>query len=174
LVGASHRLFRQVLANACQGAETEGLGAWSIVARYRRGRSGGRPQIDEIDMHRLGEVLDGLFALVDELDFELVADLLTHHRRTGNAATPRQRFQPENPGRALLIGLPKSAVADHSGCQNSCEAALSSFFGHRRDPRSKLRCSKSILNSLTVSVAGLWLGSNPAELMIPPLCRVHA
>ena len=45
-------------------------------------------------MHRLGEVLDGLFALVDELDLELVADLMTHHRRTFNAARARERFQP--------------------------------------------------------------------------------
>ncbi len=42
-------------------------------------------------MHRLGDVLDRLLALIDELQFELVADLVAHHRRTGNAARPSSR-----------------------------------------------------------------------------------
>src|SRR4029079_6897857 len=56
-------------------------------------------------MHRLGEILDGLFALVDEFDFELVADLVTHHRRTGNAAGPRQRFEPARQVDAIAVEI---------------------------------------------------------------------
>src|SRR5262245_54646195 len=56
-------------------------------------------------MHRLGKVLDGLFALVDELDFELVADLVTHHRRTGNAAGLRQRFEPGRQVDAIAVEI---------------------------------------------------------------------
>src|SRR5262245_54664911 len=56
-------------------------------------------------MYRLGEVLDGLFALVDELDFELVADLVTHHRRTGNAAGPHQPFEPGRQIDAIAVEI---------------------------------------------------------------------
>src|SRR5262245_1713696 len=56
-------------------------------------------------MHRLGKVLDGLLALVDELDFELVADLVTHHRRTGNAAGLRHRFEPGRQVDAIAVEI---------------------------------------------------------------------
>src|SRR5262245_15285681 len=56
-------------------------------------------------MHRLGKVLDGLFALVDELDFEFVADLVTHYRRTGNAAGLRQRFEPGRQVDAIAVEI---------------------------------------------------------------------
>ena len=44
-------------------------------------------------MHRLRDVLDRLLALVEELQLELVADLVAHDRRTGDAAGARQALQ---------------------------------------------------------------------------------
>src|SRR5262245_11768456 len=56
-------------------------------------------------MHRLGEVLDGLHTLVDELDFELVANLVTYHRRTRNTAGPCQRFEPGGQVDAIAVEI---------------------------------------------------------------------
>jgi hypothetical protein len=46
--------------------------------------------IDEVNMHRLGNSLDALFALIDELQLELVADLMAH-------GSPNKRFRPASP-----------------------------------------------------------------------------
>ena len=54
-------------------------------------------------MHRLGDVLDGLLALIEELQFELVADLIAHHRRAGDAAGPSQAFEPRRHVDAVAI-----------------------------------------------------------------------
>ena len=56
-------------------------------------------------MHRLGDVLDGLFALIEELQFELVADLIAHHRRAGDAARPRQPLEPRRHVDAVAIEI---------------------------------------------------------------------
>ena len=56
-------------------------------------------------MHRLGDVLDGLLALVEEFEFELVADLIAHHRRAGDAARPRQPLQPRRHVDAIAIEI---------------------------------------------------------------------
>ena len=62
-------------------------------------------QIDEIDMHRLGDVLDRLLALIEELQLELVADLVAHHRRAGDAARPRQTLEPRRHVDAVAIEI---------------------------------------------------------------------
>jgi hypothetical protein len=45
-------------------------------------------------MHRLDDVLDGLLTLVDEFQFELVADLVAHDRRAGNPTRTGESFEP--------------------------------------------------------------------------------
>ncbi len=45
-------------------------------------------------MHRLADVLNGLLALIDELKIELVANLVAHPGRTGDATWSGQTFQP--------------------------------------------------------------------------------
>jgi hypothetical protein len=42
--------------------------------------SSGHAEIDEIDMQRLGDVLDRFFPLVDEVDVEFVADMVPRGR----------------------------------------------------------------------------------------------
>ena len=56
-------------------------------------------------MHRLGDVLDGLLALIEELQLELVADLIAHHRRAGDAARPRQALEPRRHVDAVAIEI---------------------------------------------------------------------
>ena len=67
------------------------------------GASGAVTQIDEIDMHRLGDVLDALLALVEEVQLELVADLVAHHRRAGDAARSRQPLEPRRHVDAVAV-----------------------------------------------------------------------
>ena len=88
---------------ATDGLSERGRVATPAAARRRRLRR--HSQIDEIDMHRLGDVLDGLLALIEELQFELVADLVAHHRRTGDAAGPRQPFEPRRHVDAVAIEI---------------------------------------------------------------------
>jgi hypothetical protein len=51
-------------------------------------------QIDDVDADRPFDVLEGLLTLIDEFQLQLVARLLAHRRRTGDAARPSQGFQP--------------------------------------------------------------------------------
>ena len=56
-------------------------------------------------MHRMGDVLDGLVALVGEVQIEFVADLVAHRRRTGNAAGTGQTLQPDRHVHAVAIEI---------------------------------------------------------------------
>ena len=91
------------LKNSCSGSllmlangrtATDGLSgrgrACRLVAACVGRRAIRLPEIDEIDMDRLRDVLDAPLALVEELQLELVADLLAHGRRAGDAARPCQ------------------------------------------------------------------------------------
>src|SRR5437868_11919704 len=71
----------------------------------------GIAEIHEIDMQRLRDVLDRLLALVEEFDLQLVADMVAHRRRAGDAARCGKAFEPGGDIDAVAIDV--IALDDH-------------------------------------------------------------
>src|SRR5262245_14543389 len=79
-------------------------------------------------MHRLGYVLDGLLALIDELQLKFVTQLVAHDRRTGDPAGPRQTFQPCRNVDAIAVEV---VAVDDNVTQIYADAKLDvPVFGH--------------------------------------------
>ena len=82
---------------------TEGLSVFTLLASCSTELRRWTGQIDEKHMHRLVDVLHGLFALVDKGDVQLVSDLISHNRRARDAAGRGEPLKTRRDVHALSV-----------------------------------------------------------------------